>query len=155
MIRFRFLLLLGILLTVLIGCRSLSMVWSGNYSFPDTVWTAEDVIVFEPDTFSLEGKTPRNVVVSVRYGENLSVESLPVAIELESPKTGNFVTDTIDLPILPIGERTADKSRMGMFETCDTLPLKYKIMPGYRISIFHANPEVDVTGIYSLTFELE
>lgn len=139
---------------VLTGCNRGDLVWSGNYSFPQTSWQPEFSPVFVPDTMSLQLRSPRHAVVSIRYAEDLNVEMLPVVVELSSTKTGNFDTDTVRPSILPFAMRTADKGRLGIFETCDTLDLKYKISPGNIFTLYPADTEKDISGIYSLTFEL-
>lgn len=147
--------LIGLLGLFMLSCRPNNMVWSGTHAFPSAVWAGDDVVVFEPDTLSLEDRIPHLAIFSLRYGEDLSVKDLPFVMETSNSKTGRFVNDTIRPSLIEPERRTADNGRLGTFEAIDTLKLTYRIEPGFKITIYPAEMDDDIKGIYSLTLELK
>ena len=147
-------LLLWLPAVLLAGCGS-SLVWTGNYSFPGNTWHPEHTVTFVPDTISLEKNddNPLTGVLSIRYAAKMPMEMLPLVMEIESPQDGLYRCDTIQQRLLPMDERTAGKGTLGVFESCDTILLHSRPVPGWSVSFYPASEE-DISGIFSITFEL-
>ena len=137
------------------GCVSSRIIWTGHHSFPATKWVLETPVVFIPDTLSIRDTTAmaHRGILSIRYSSGASVENLPIVMEIESAHDGSYSCDTLRQRLLPKAERTAQKGRMGIFETIDTIKLPSNFAPGWSATFYPALEE-DVEGIISLTLDI-
>ena len=135
------------------GCRRQAVVWTGTYNFPSTVWDQDNIIAFSPDSSDVAAGSSSMAVISIRYAADASVESFPLIMETESPSEGLYRSERIRMNLLPIEKRTGAQGRLGIFETCDTVRLCCKVLPGWQIA-FHPEDSKNLTGLYSFTFEL-
>ena len=140
---------------IMAGCVSSSIVWTGHHSFSGVKWTPEELVIFTPDTVSLQDSIvrPHRGVLSIRYTAGSNVEKLPVVMEIESPGEGIYRVDTLWQSFLPVSERSAHKGKMGIFETLDTIELNSTVVPGWTVSFYPA-VEDDVEGVISLTLDI-
>lgn len=143
-----------LLVFIAVACGKYDHLWTKTYNFPSEEWRGEERLGFFPDTLSLERGKADRMVISVRYGEDATLEGLPIVMETESPDDGYYRCDTIELKLLPIEKRTANRARMGIFETCDTFKLEHFAKPGWNLTLHPALGENLITGLYSLTLEL-
>lgn len=143
------------LLLLLAGCGGRKFLWTEHYNFPSNTWMPQNAVKFVPDTVDLTDSTAvaGRGVVSLRYASDASVEEFPLVMEVESPEKGIYRSDTIRIKFLTEENRTASKGRMGLFETCDTINLTATPTPGWNVTFYPATEE-DLTGIFSLTFQL-
>ena len=140
----------------LAACVSSSIVWTAHHNFSNTRWKPEEMVAFTPDTVSLQKDSiyrPNTGVLSIRYIEGAAIENLPLVMEIESPQDGIYRCDTIVVRLLPKTDRTANKGKIGIFETEDTIPLHTNVVPGWTV-YFYPAMEDDINGIISLTFDL-
>lgn len=108
---------------------------------------------FVPDSAFMEGRDDGTIfVLSMRYGSDASLESLPIVVETESPESGMYAADTIRFRLMKAADRTADKARMGIFESVDTLRMRIVPAPGWSMTIY---PLDEITDVYSLTLEIK
>lgn len=153
----REILFLVLLACGLVSCLPENLVWTETHSFHGGEWNREEKISFIPDTSFLRpldnhaGAKGMKAVVSLRYGGEAPLENIPVAVETENPAVGSYSSDTLDIRLLKMAERSASKGRLGVFETADTIALSQMPEPGWNITL---HPLVSVTGLYSLTFEI-
>ena len=148
--------LIAIMAFGMAACISSSIVWTGHHSFSGTRWMRGEIVTFTPDTVSLVKDsmlTASRGVLSLRYTEGSDIETLPLVMEVESPQDGVYRCDTLMVRMLSFGARTANKGKMGIFETADTISLHSNVVPGWTISFYPAL-EKDIDGILSLTFEI-
>lgn len=138
------------------ACISSSVVWTGHRNFSGSRWEPGEMVVFTPDTVSLikdSTVTADRGVLALRYTEGTNMEVLPLVMEVESPEEGIYRCDTLMVRLLPFSYRTADKGKMGIFETADTLSLPSRVLPGWTVAFYPA-VEDDIEGIISLTFDI-
>lgn len=138
----------------LVGCVGEELVWTGTYSFPGGEWCGREKITFTPDSSFLEGAKGCKGVLSLRYAEDASVESLPLVMETESAASGAYRSDTVTLRLLPASRRSGNEARMGVFESVDTIPLMVAPEPGWTVTFHPATGDVEIRGIYSMTLEI-
>lgn len=137
----------------LVSCGRQPAVWSGTYSFPSSVWNEDNIVAFSPDSAAVAEGTASKALISIRYAADASAESFPLIMETESPAEGLYRSEVIRVNLLPREKRTAAQGRLGIFETCDTLQLCCKALPGWQIA-FHPEVGESVSGLYSFTLEL-
>lgn len=136
------------------GCGRRDSVWSASYNFPASRWESADRAVFVPDTVTLENNSFDRMVVSLRYGEDATVEEFKMVVDIDNPDSVKEERDTVSVQLLPRKERTASNARLGVFELCDTLMLPEKAVPGWSVSFYPAGNNMEIEGIYSITVEL-
>ena len=138
----------------LAGCLADNLVWTRSYNFPSGRWSHDNRLTMKPDSTFLEdceGKA--RGVVSLRYAGDAAEEAFRLVMETESPATGGYRCDTLQVRLLPAAERTANHARMGIFEQTDTINLPIQPAPGWSVTFYPAS-RGDLTGIYSMTFEI-
>lgn len=146
---------IGALLTLAAAsCSREGLVWTESCNFPGATWSAGERIVFTPDTVNLERAKAKRLAYSLRYGMDASVESFPMVVEIDFPESTLPELDTISVRLLPKKERSANNSKLGVFELSDTLPMRMRATPGWEASFKPAGRGVEITGIYSLTIDL-
>lgn len=153
---------LTVLTLMCVSCRPENLIWTGTYNFPGGEWKPNDMVVFAPDTTFVVGLSSQcSAVLSIRYSDNASVETLPIVAECESPEAGEYWCDTLAIEILKVPARSADKARLGVFETVDTIPLRSQPTPGWSLALHPALPFLSsenetnvIKGLYSITFEI-
>lgn len=136
------------------SCGREGTVWTRSVTFDGGRWEGDERIVFSPDSAALESGEAQNLVYSIRYGTDASVEAFPMVAEIISPEDPDAKADTLNVRLLPVGERTANKSRLGVFEVYDTIPMTVPAAPGWEASFRLAGECTALNGIYSLTIEL-
>lgn len=125
-----------------------------TYNFPDACWDMRERVAFTVDTLSGES-TYDALVMSFRYSRELDVETLPIVVETESGADGSYRCDTLRIPFLSQGERTARNGRLGVFESADTLPELLNPSPGMEITVYPVGDRPQIHGLYSITLTLE
>lgn len=135
------------------SCRNSDTVWLESYNFKGNRWVAENRLSFTPDTPHLSKKEALKAVFLIRYGRDAFPSSFPLVLETESPSTGEFSTDTLKVNLLPEGERNGETSKMGIFETCDTITLAHRPLPGWSMTLY-PEPDLTIDGIFSITVQL-
>lgn len=137
------------------SCLSDALIWTATRSFPQNSWPATLRLNFKPDSAFLIQKTRNPVaVVSIRYGADTNIDQLPLIMETESVGTGEFLTDTLRINLLEISRRTAVNSKIGIFESVDTVPLRGKLAPGWEVTFRPLENTMEPTGLYSFTFQI-
>ena len=136
------------------ACSDNKAVWSGTYSFPNSRWQQDSFVEFAPDSAVIGKCEAGTAELSIRYGEDASVERLPLVMEMENPNEGSYGSDTVSIALIAREHRTSGTASFGIFESCDTIRLPFTITPGCKISFHPVNSTEVIKGIYSLTVQL-
>lgn len=140
-------------LPALMSCRKSETVWSGVHNFHGNRWIARETVEFRPDSGYFSDVSSPKGILSVRYGRDCQPLDLPIAIEMESPVTGFLTTDTVKIHFLPGELRSGDRSRLGVFESVDTVSLSPTPSDGWLMTVRQLS-DTTISDIYSLTLEI-
>lgn len=146
-------LLIIFLLAAFASCSREKVLWSGVHHFGGNRWEPGEKVVFQPDTDYFDTIQPAVGMISMRYGRGCPVSRFPVAVEIESLATGDTRTDTVYLNLIPGELRNGDRSKMGIFESEDSIRLSPSPSMGWIISLTSLADTV-ITSTYSLTFQI-
>lgn len=140
---------------LLIGCLPSSLIWTGSYTFPHNTWRPADRVNFIPDSsyLSKELKGVKGILM-IRYNHDASIESLPLVLDIENPATGEYISDTLTIELLPADKRTANRAEMGIFESERDITLRQTPQPGWNLTVYPIGEGESLKGIYSITFEI-
>lgn len=143
------------LLIALYGCREKGTVWSESHNFRNARWEGAEKISFHVDSAAVKGEKSRIAIVTVRYAADATRLTMPLTVEIETPATGYFGVDTLNVDLLPMESRQAANGRLGVFESSDTLIMKETRVEGSVITITPRDPHEEIDGIFSLTLTLK
>lgn len=145
--------LLTVITLLACGCGGGRIRWSEAHNFTGDRWHPGEMVVFEPDSGYFDTIHPDMGIISLRYGKGCPVSRLPIAIEAESPATGEVCRDTAYLDLLPSHLRNGAHSTMGVFEAVDTIRLSPAPADGWTLTITSLADTI-MTSTYSLTLQI-
>ena len=149
------------LVLLLASCRHADIIWTGSYNFPAGKWDPDNKVALTPDTVFLQALAERDssatadALLTLRYGQDAFPEKIRIVVETENPAVAQYTCDTLAFRLLPLAARTADKGRIGVFETTDTLLRGVHPRPGWNVTLHPIDDGNEITNIYSLTLELK
>ena len=137
------------------ACNKDHRIWTKSVTLPGAEWEMRNTLIFQPDTPSLEGKTPRKLLMFVKYDENANMTTLPLIVETESSVSGHeYSLDSIKLKLfdergLPLG-----KGNFGIYEKTDTFNLRYQMVPGWTMAVKPASMAEVPKGIIAFGIKI-
>lgn len=135
------------------SCGRDKAMWSEAHDFSGHQWKPGEMVVFQPDSGYFDSIHPPVGLISLRYGRGCPVSRFPIAVEAESPATGEVSHDTVFLDLLPGHLRNGDRSTLGVFESVDTLRLSPPPADGWTLTLTSLADTV-VSSTYSLTLQI-
>lgn len=135
------------------ACGDRGVVWTESYSFPGEEWSSENRLAFAPDSASIAGAMCHMAEISFRYAADAPLDRFTVVAYTENPASGAYRSDTLQVALLPVDCRPAEKGKLGIFETSVVLPLEEAPAPEWELTAYPIGGTIK--GLFSITIELK